>query len=115
MGLNQNLVVFSDDSYSDNVNSTNRRDGVSKTGLAVGQLEPEVVDVLSAGFDTPRSERIRGQAGLQPIRERLRRRKRVVVELVIGPGHDGDFEKTAGVRWESKEWDFEGTGGVARF
>lgn len=97
MGLNQNLVVFTDDSYSNNVNSTNWRDDISKTGLAVGELEPEVVDVLSAGFDSPRSERIGGQAGLQPIRERLRRRKRVVVELVIGPGHDGNFEKTARV------------------
>jgi hypothetical protein len=45
--------VFVDDSYCNDLNCANRRDGIGDRGLALGQLEPEIVDVLGARFDAP--------------------------------------------------------------
>lgn len=95
MGFNQNFIVFTNNFYSNDVNGSNRRDGVSKTRLAVGELKPEVVDILGAGFDAPGSQRIGWQTGFEPIGESLRGGEEMLA--VSGLGHDGDFEKTAGV------------------
>lgn len=48
--------MFVDDSDCNDLNRANRRYGIGEQGLALDQLEPEVVNVLGARFDAPGGE-----------------------------------------------------------
>lgn len=72
MRLEENSVVFADNPNRDDTYCTDRRNGVGERGFALGELEPEIVDVLGAGLDPPRSEGVGGETMLEPIGERLR-------------------------------------------
>lgn len=107
MRLYQNFPISADDSDGDDLNGTNRRSGVGERGFAFRDLEPEVMDVLGAGLDTPGREGVRRQTGLEPLRERLWRDEEVVatreqIDLMIRcrVGHGGNFEKTTRVQRE---------------
>ena len=64
MSFDENSVGFVDDSNGNDLNCTNRRGGIGEKGFALGELEPEVVDLFCAGFDAPGGERVRGNLGL---------------------------------------------------
>ena len=99
MSFDENSVGFVDDSNGNDLNYTNRRGGIDERGFALGELEPEVVDVLGAGFDAPGGERVGGQSGFEPVGEGLWVGE--VVRLGFGglgrEGHGGNLEKATRV------------------
>lgn len=87
MRLHEKLAVVPGDAHENHVNSPNRRGGIGERGFALGEFEPEVVDVLGAGFDAPGGEGLGGEAGLQPVGEGLRRGEGVAARReVVGEG-----------------------------
>lgn len=115
MGFDQDPTVATDDSDGHNVNGANGRGRVGEGGLALGELEPEVVDVLGAGLDTPRSKGVGGQPGLEPIGEGLGVGKVVgaaaAAAAAAAAGHGGDFEEATRAE---RERDEVGPGGEER-
>lgn len=96
MGFDQDsvLVVIPDTNHDD-FDGANRRCGVSERGFALGELEPEVMNVLGSGSGTPSGERIRWETRAQPIGEGLWRGKVVLVvdgRRLGGGGQRHDWE-----------------------
>lgn len=90
--------MFSNYANTNDIDGSERREGVLETGLPFGKLEPEIVDVFGSGLDSPRGERIGGQSRLKPIGKGLRGG-----EIGIGEGHGGDSEKSTVFRRERGE------------
>ena len=53
MRLDQNPPILVENSDGDDVNGANRRGGIGERGFALGELEPEIVNILGVGLDTP--------------------------------------------------------------
>lgn len=104
MRLDQNPVASVTDPYGDDRYGANGRGGVGEGGFALGELEPEVVDVLGAGLDAPGGEGVGGEAGTEPVGEGLGVGE--VVAAASGEGHGGDFEETARAKWETENLGF---------
>lgn len=105
MGFNEGAPILPDDSYRRHVDRADRRGGVSEGGLALGELEPEVVDVLGPRLDPPRGEGVGGQPRLEPVGEGLRGGEAAMEGLGARLGHGGDLEEPAGVQGASEKWD----------
>lgn len=95
--LDENPTVGPDDADGDDADGADWGNGVGERGLALGDLEPEVVDVLGAGLDAPGGEGVGGQPGLEPVGEGLRGGE-AVADLGAGAGHGGDPEEPPGVQ-----------------
>ncbi|CAI0559680.1 unnamed protein product [Linum tenue] len=72
MRFDEDPVVLPDNFHGGDVDGANRRGRIGKGGLALRDLEPEVVNILRPRLDPPGGEGIRGQSGLQPIGEGIR-------------------------------------------
>lgn len=102
MGFNQDSVLMIPNANHHDFDGADRRSGVSERGFSLGELKPEVMNVLCAGSGTPRGERIGGETRAEPIGEGLWRGKVVVVVVVIDGGclagggqrHDWEFKET---------------------
>lgn len=101
VGLEEDSIMFADDPDNDDLDGSDRRGGVGEQGFPLGELEPKIVDVFGAGLDTPGSEGVGRQAGLEPIGEGLRGREAGVVGgFGRRKGHAGDSGKPARVERE---------------
>lgn len=117
VGFEEDSIMFADDPDNDDLEGSNGRRGIGEQGFALGELEPEIVDVFGAGLDTPGSEGVGRQAGLEPIGEGLRGREAGVAGgFGRREGHVGDSEKPARVERERDfgEGDESGGGGFGR-
>lgn len=115
MGLNEYPpAAVGEDADGSHVDGADWGDGVGEGNFALGELEPEVVDVFGARGGAPRGECIGRKARCKPVGQRLRgsEAERKVLERG-GSGHGGFLlqEETARVMMtEEREmdvWDIE--------
>lgn len=110
MRLDENSVVFADNPNRDDSHCTDGRSRIGERRFALGELEPEIVNVLGAGPDPPRSEGIGRETRPEPVGERLRGRELGDGFRIRGRGHGGGFEKTTRVLREREEGDLRKEG-----
>lgn len=84
MGFEENSAVVINNSKRKDLNGADRRGGVGKGSFPFGEFKPEVVDVLGARLNAPRSKGIGGQARFKPIGEGLRGGEGVEAMSVVG-------------------------------
>ena len=108
--LEENSVVFADNPNRDDTYCTDRRNGIGERGFALGELKPEIVDVLGAGLDPPRSEGVGRETMLEPIGERLRGWELGDGFRIRGWDHGGGFEKATRVLREREGGDLRKEG-----
>lgn len=93
------MAELANDSDGGDVEGSDRRGGVGEGGLALIDLEPEVVDVLGAGSDPPGSEGVGRQARPEPVGEGLRGGEDTgVIGFWVGLGHGGGIEEEGSSR-----------------
>lgn len=102
MRFDEKSPIFPDNSNNHDLDGSDWRVRVGERGFTLGELEPEIVDVLGARLDTPRSEGFGGQSGLEPVGEGLRGCE-AVSRVRVFAGHGVDSEKTTRVLRE-RDW-----------